>query len=172
MPPSILVRMFEHNNGANLALLDACGALTDEQLDTVNPSASDWSIRYALTHLVESQRSYLLLLTKPPESRTREPIPYPALRDSVIQSGEGLLELVSMEPIETYEPLLRSTDGYEIEPWVVLVQAINHGADHRRQVRRNMRYLGVTPPDLDGWSYADTVGGIRLRADGPEHQDG
>ena len=50
---------------------------------------------------------------------------------------------------------LRTTDGYFVEPWVVMVQAINHATDHRRQISGLLKALGVTPPTLDGWSFGE-----------------
>ncbi len=160
MTTSILARQFEHNNWANLELIEACGALTDAHLDAIDPAASDWSVRFALTHLVESQRAYLSLMTLPPDARPRDPIPFQELRDSVNATGEALLALARDESSIQAGPLLRSTNGYSIEPWVVMAQAINHASDHRRQVRRSMRFLGVAPPDLDCWAFADAVGAM------------
>ncbi len=160
MTTTILARQFEHNNWANLELLRACATLTEAQLDEVNPAASDWSVRFALTHLVEAQRAYLSLLTLPPDARPSASLSFDELRGSMIESGNGLLALAGDETGTQFETLLRSTDGYSIEPWVVMAQAINHASDHRRQVRRNMRFLGVTPPDLDCWAFAEAVGAM------------
>ena len=55
---------------------------------------------------------------------------------------------------------LRTTDGYFVETWVVMVQAINHATEHRRQIGSMLRALGVTPPNLDGWTYAEATGAL------------
>ena len=44
-----------------------------------------------------------------------------------------------------------------MEPWVVMVQAINHATEHREQIKSMLSALGVTPPDIDGWSYAEVT---------------
>jgi uncharacterized damage-inducible protein DinB len=34
------------------------------------------------------------------------------------------------------------------------VQAINHATEHRSQVMTALTQVGITPPDLDGWSWS------------------
>jgi uncharacterized damage-inducible protein DinB len=63
MTENILGKLFEHNNWANLTIIQACSALGDEQLDAEPRSATKGSIRRTLLHLVDSQQHYLSLLT-------------------------------------------------------------------------------------------------------------
>jgi len=44
-------------------------------------------------------------------------------------------------------------DEYLIEPWVVMVQAINHATEHHEQIKSMLTSLGITPPRIDGWGY-------------------
>ena len=69
MTETILARLFEHNNWANLKIVEACSTLTDEQLDAPPQSATEGSIRNTLLHLVSAQYGYLRLLTLPVEER-------------------------------------------------------------------------------------------------------
>ena len=39
-----------------------------------------------------------------------------------------------------------------------LLQAINHGTEHRSQVATILTQLGVEPPNMDGWTYLDASG--------------
>jgi uncharacterized damage-inducible protein DinB len=34
-----------------------------------------------------------------------------------------------------------------------LLQAVNHGTEHRSQVATILTQLGVEPPEMDGWTY-------------------
>jgi uncharacterized damage-inducible protein DinB len=43
----------------------------------------------------------------------------------------------------------------------VLVQAIDHAAEHREQIKSMLSALGITPPDIDGWSYGEVAGALR-----------
>ncbi len=153
MTEHVLVKLFEHNNWANLQIIQACSALSDEQLDAEPQSATKGSIRSTLLHLVTSQRGYLSLLTLPVEARLNPPLAFAELQESARRSGEGLLALVRDELDKLPTTRLQTRDGYDVEPWVVLVQVINHATEHREQIKSMLSALGVTPPDLDGWSY-------------------
>ena len=61
MTETFLVKLFEHNNWANQKIIEACYALSDEQLDTEPHSVTKGNIRETLSHLVTSQRGYLAL---------------------------------------------------------------------------------------------------------------
>jgi uncharacterized damage-inducible protein DinB len=152
-----LGKLFEHNNWANNQIIQACLALDDEQLDAQPQSVTKGTIRTTLTHLVIAQQNYLRLLTMPLEDRL-ESLPTPPfneLQDLVRDSGEALLALAQDESrIPVKEPL-RTVNGYFVEPWVLLVQIINHATEHREQIKSMLTSLGVTPPDIDGWSYGE-----------------
>ena len=152
MTENILVKLFEHNNWANLRIIEACSALSDEQLDAEPQSATKGSIRLTLSHLVNSQRGYLSLLTLPVEARHHAPPTFAGLQESARISGERLLELARDES-KLPQTQLQTTDGYFVEPWVIMVQIINHATEHREQISSMLSALGVTPPDLDGWAY-------------------
>jgi len=156
MTENFLVKLFEHNNWANLETIRACSALSDEQLDAAPHSATKGTIRRTLVHLVSSQRGYLALLTQPVGARPKGSVAFADLAESARASGEGLLALVSAEAREPLKTL-QTTDGYFVEPWVVLVQIINHATEHREQINSMLTSLGVTPPNLDGWSYGEVT---------------
>ena len=59
MTENFLVKLFEHNRWANLQIIQACSALSDEQLDAEPQSVTKGTIRRTLVHLVSSQQSYL-----------------------------------------------------------------------------------------------------------------
>ena len=157
---NILEKLFEHNNWANLRIIQACSALSDEQLDATPQSATKGSIRRTLLHLVSSQRGYLSLLTLPVEARLHAAPAITDLKESARISGEGLLALVRDEPGQDLKPQLQTTDGYFVEPWVVLVQVINHATEHREQIKSMLSTLGVTPPDIDGWDYGEATNAL------------
>jgi uncharacterized damage-inducible protein DinB len=155
MTETMLVRLFEHNNWANGEIMRACSVLSDEQLDAEPPSATKGSIRQTLVHLVASQQGYLSLLTLPVEARQDTRPAFAELQQAARSSGEGLLALARDEPSKQLNTQLQTTDGYFVEPWVVMVQVINHATEHREQISSMLSALGVTPPDLDGWSYGE-----------------
>lgn len=153
MAESLFVRLIEHNNWANQLILDACSALSDEQLDAEPLSATKGSIRRTLLHFVASQQGYLSLLTLPLEERRNKPVAVDDLAASARRSGEGLLALLRDGSGEQLNRRLQTADGYYVESWVVLLQVINHATEHREQIKSMLSALGVTPPDIDGWDY-------------------
>ena len=160
MAENILVKLFEHNNWANSQIIQACSALSDEQLDAEPQSATKGSIRLTLLHLVASQQGYLSLLTLPVEARPNVPPAFAELQESASISGEGLLSLARDEPSKPLKTRLQTKDGYSVEPWVVMVQAINHATEHREQIKSMLSALGVTPPDIDGWTYGEVTNAL------------
>jgi len=155
-----LEKLFEHNNWANFRIIQACSALSNEQLDAEPQTATKGSIRRTLVHLVSSQQSYLRTLTVPLEERRSPPtVAFAELQESVKMSGEGLLALARGEQ-KPFQPQLQTRDGYLVEPWVLMVQIINHATEHREQICSMLSALGVTPPDLDGWSYGEATNAL------------
>jgi uncharacterized damage-inducible protein DinB len=152
MTNDFLVKVFEHNNWANLQIIQACSALSDEKLDAEPRSVTKGNIRSTLVHLVTSQRGYLALLTLPVEERPKTPLAFEELQESAHRSGEGLVTLIR-EKLDTLPNRLQTTDGFYVAPWVVVLQVINHATEHREQIKSMLSALGVTPPDIDGWDY-------------------
>lgn len=157
---SVLVKLFEHNNWANMQMINACYALRDEQLDAQPQSATKGTIRRTLSHLVTSQRGYLALLTLPVETRPSAPLAFDELQESARLSGEGLLEFVKDVSEQFLKTRLQTTDGFYVEPWVILLQIINHATEHREQINSMLTALGMTPLDLDGWSFGEATNAL------------
>ena len=157
MTEHILERLFEHNNWANSQTIQACSFLSDEQLDAEPKSATQGTIRATLFHFVTSQQNYLRLLTRPLEERL-EPIPTPPfaeLQKIANVSGEGLLALARDETTQPMNGQIQTKDGFLVEPWVIVVQIINHATEHREQIKSMLSAHGVTPPEIDGWDYGE-----------------
>jgi uncharacterized damage-inducible protein DinB len=150
----ILVKLFEHNNWANLQIIQACSTLNDEQLDAEPQSATQGSVRSTLSHLVTSQRGYLALLTLPVEERPTAPLAFGELEESACNSGESFITLLREGNVPTTR--LQTRNGYHAEPWVVLLQVINHATEHREQIKSMLSELGLTPPEIDGWDFGLT----------------
>jgi len=159
MNENILTRLFEHNNWANQQIIRACSALSDEQLDAEPQSATKGNVRETLSHLVGSQAGYLSLLILPVEARGYAPLEFARLQESARVSGEGLLALARDES-NISQTRLQTRDGFYVEPWVVMVQIINHASEHREQICSMLTALGVTPPDMDGWSYGEAANAL------------
>lgn len=159
MTENFLVKLFEHNNWANNQIIQVCYTLSNEQLDAEPQSVTKGSIRQTLSHLAGAQAGYLSLLTLPVEERVRTSPGFDELQKSMSESGVGLLVLARGEQNLQTAPL-QTTDGYHVEPWVVMLQVINHATEHREQICSMLSALGITPPDLDGWAYGEAANAL------------
>lgn len=159
MTEHFLAKLFEHNNWANEKIIQACYALRDEQLDAEPHSVTKGTIRRTMLHLVHSQLGYLSLLTKPVGERSDVAPTFAELQDSARRSGQGLLALARGEQ-KPFDTRLTTKDGFYTEPWVVMLQVINHATEHREQIKSMLSALGVTPPDIDGWDYAEAMNAL------------
>lgn len=155
----ILTTLFRHHRWANLCLLEACAAMTEEQLATTAPGAFG-SIRDTLEHIVTGEQSYLARIStgrRYPHVEGAPPMTIAAMIETAGATGEGLVEWASR---------VRAEDTVEID-WdgtlrpvpktILLTQAINHATEHRAQVMAVMTQLGVEPPDLQAWAYFDAM---------------
>ncbi len=155
-----LADFFKFNLWANLSLLDACSNLADAQLDAT-VSGTYGSIRATLVHIVAGEEGYVQRFSgQRAEPALREDSPFPGfdeLRRRARQSGEGLIAIA--EQLEHGRMLQLPYQGqvFAVPANFVLIQAINHGADHRSQVATLLSQQGVIPPELDGWAYYDAV---------------
>ncbi len=160
MTENVLAKLFEHNNWANQKILEACAALTDEQLDAPPQSATEGSISSTLLHLVSSQYGYLRLLTLPlEERRDRVTVEFADIEKSLKDSGARLLELAK-DVSKLPSARIQTRDDYMVEPWVLMTQIINHATEHREQVKSMLTALGITPPSIDGWDYGESVNAL------------
>jgi uncharacterized damage-inducible protein DinB len=158
MSISILARIFEHNNWANRQIIEACKALSAEQSSAEPVSATRGSIQETLIHLVGAQAHYLKQLTgQMPKYAWENPPPLDELADSAEISGAGLLALANdLDQIDWNQPY-RANDGWIIDRWVIMLQAINHATEHREQIKSMLTALGLTPPSIDGWDYGEAA---------------
>ncbi|MDP1715124.1 MAG: DinB family protein [Anaerolineales bacterium] len=160
MTENILAKLFVHNNWANGQIIQACSSLSDDQLDTPPQSATEGSIRSTLLHLVSAQSSYLRLLTLPLEERQdRVTVGFAEIQESLKNSGERLLELAK-DQSKLPATRIQTRDGYHVEPWVIMVQIINHATEHREQIKSMLTAMGITPPSIDGWDYGEVANAL------------
>ena len=150
MTNNILVKLFEHNNWANLQILQACTALSDAQLDAEPDSTTRGSIRLTLRHLMEAQQGYWTQLAGiEPRFDWQTPPGFAELQQAASITGEGLLTLARGESNQSLNTKYQR-DGYIIEPWVVMVQAINHATEHREQIKSMLSALSTNKHVMRG----------------------
>lgn len=165
--------LYRQNEWANLRLIEVCRALSDEQLDATAPGAFG-SIRETLTHLVGAEARNVRLLGGTPErsvaSRGAAWPGFDELEAVVRSSAAGLIERARAVG-GTRVVVEDSGERVAIEANVILIQALNHGTDHRSQVCTILGVLGVLDGPgalpgtgdggqtiVDAWSWSDALG--------------
>jgi uncharacterized damage-inducible protein DinB len=156
-----LADFFRYNLWANQALLDSCEPLADTQLDATAAGVYG-SVRAILMHLFSSEESYAGRVGgHAPGPRLKESDAFPgfdALRRRAEQSGQALIAFAEKATEEDLTRILH-LDGetYDAPVYINLIQAINHGIDHRSQIATVLSQQGIELPDLAAWGYNDAV---------------
>ena len=65
------------------------------------------------------------------------------------------------EVFDGEEEMLLDQGTYQTHGGVVLAQALHHGNAHREQVCALLTGLGLEPPDVQAWTYAEATGRAR-----------
>ncbi len=151
---------FKYNLWANLRVLDACAQLSDAQLDATMRGTFG-SVRETLMHMFASEEGYAQRWHFTGASltpRLKELTAFPGfdeLRRRAEKSGKELIAVAEQEELNRILYLDEGT--YEASVIIVLIQAINHGIDHRSQIGTLLSQQDIELPDLDGWGYNDAM---------------
>lgn len=156
-----LADCLRYNRWANLILIDACRQLTAEQLDT-RARHSSRSVRDLLSHIVGSELTFALR-TKgrqhEGESRRVDPSPgFEVLREIAASSGDDLIAIADRLDEDELVALPYQGKTYEYPRSFFLLHAIEHGVEHRTEIKVTLALIGIETPDLDGWFYAAAAG--------------
>src|SRR5262249_50616294 len=119
------------------------------------------NVRQTLLHLFTAEEGYAR------HYRFTGPAPTPRLADlsacpgfdelrrRAHSSGEELIAVAERGDLGRI--VLLDAGTYEAAVIIVLIQAINHGIDHRSQIATLLSQQGIALSDLDGWAYNDAL---------------
>ena len=156
--PEPIADFFRQNQWANVALIEACRSLTDEQLDATVEGVYG-SIRSTLQHIVAAETGYANRLAPDSVERLKGDDPWPGLDRLAELAQAAGAAFVGVSGSVTDEPIrVGSKQEYDVEPVVILTQMFNHGTEHRSQVATILTTLGIEPPELSGWEWGLAVG--------------
>ncbi len=155
-----LSNFFQYHLWANLRLLDACAQLSDAQLDATMRGTFG-SVRETLMHMFASEEGYahhwhFTGASFTPRLKDLTMFPgFDELRRRAERSGKELIAVAEQGELDEILSLDEGT--YEAPAIILLIQAINHGVDHRSQIATLLSQQDIELPDLDGWSYNDAM---------------
>jgi len=162
MSRSLLEDAFAHHVWATVRLVDACLALTQEQLGTAVPGTYG-SILETARHLVGSDSSYLFATTGERSHLIEEDhMDLPELRAAMESHGAAWSGLLAQDLDPDAVNVRRHDDGSETHTTmgIRLAQALHHGTDHRSQICTALTTLGVEPPFIDVWDFGEQDGRV------------
>ena len=154
-----LVEVVRYHAWANRCLIDACAALTAEQLE-LTASGTYGPIWTTLGHLVGSELYYLFALTGrwlTEPLREGERYELAELRERAERTAEGLEEAAARVRPTRMLRLRRAGEERRIPAVAMVIQVLHHGAEHRAQVATILGAHGIRPPNLSGWAYGERL---------------
>jgi uncharacterized damage-inducible protein DinB len=162
MSRSLLEDAFAHHVWSTLRLVDACLALSPEQLGTPVPGTYG-SIIETVRHLAGGDSWYLFAMT---DGRTlpidEEHMDLPELRAVTERHGGAWSRLLAQDLDPDAVVVRRREDGSETHApmGIRLAQALHHGTDHRSQICTALTTLGLEPPAIDVWDFGKQDGRV------------
>ena len=160
MSRSDLADAFAHHVWATVQLVDACLPLSPEQLDAT-AEGTYGSIITTMRHLIGADASYLSVLTDGHVPEVDEDaMDLSELRAVMEANGPAWQALVAGDIDPEANVVRHRDDGIDSHAplGIRIAQALHHGTDHRSQVCTILTTLGVEPPDIDVWAFADSEG--------------
>jgi uncharacterized damage-inducible protein DinB len=155
----LLTTLFRHNLWANLRLFEFCTGLTAEQMNATIPGAFG-SIADTLHHVVRSEESYFERIStgkRRPKNPNEPRLTMPEMIESLQTTGRGFIEWApKILPEDTVVVDWEGTPR-DVPKTILFSQALQHGAEHREQIKAILTEIGIEPPDLQGWQYFDEL---------------
>jgi len=162
MTRSLVEDAFVHHTWATVRLIDACLALDPSQLDTAVPGTYG-AILDTMRHLVGSDHDYLWVINdQSTPTIDEDSLDLGELRAAMLDDGEAWARLLANGPDPDSMTIRRNDDGseYNAPLGIRLAQALCHGTDHRSQICTALSSLGIEPPGIDLWAYAEETGRV------------
>ena len=78
-----------------------------------------------------------------------------------VEEAARLWEQYLADPLDARYKVSLDQGAYEAESFVPIAQALHHGSVHREQICSILTALGLEPPDLQVWAYAEATGHAR-----------
>ena len=167
-----------HNVWATKTILDVCRTLSPDQL--IAPARATYgSIIETLNHLVTSDAGYLWSLGGPQTTwvaaaereweEHREPwTSTSGEREQIADLDELALRIdeterlwdsfFASEEFDAERVSVLDVGTYECPAGIVMAQVFHHGSIHREQICAMLTGLGIEPPDVQPWGFADATG--------------
>lgn len=154
-----VIGLYVRNAWANAELLRACSSLDPSVLNRECPGTYG-AILPTLAHIVRGEQDFLERLTgEGPSEWVPRDVPTGLDRLSVLaeEGNERLRAILAAGP-DPDELVWEEWQGRRsaVAAWVILVQYVQHGDDHRAQAGTALGAAGVEPPNLSTKAFIET----------------
>jgi len=156
---SLLHDSMAHHIWATQRLIDACEALTPEQLRAPVPGTYG-PIIATFGHMVSSDGWYLTFFRDWTNLIEEDSdVSLAELRSAITANGAAWMELLAGD-LDGETDMVERGDGWNFHAptGFRLAQVIHHGTDHRSQICTALTSLGIEPPEIDLWAYGGATG--------------
>ena len=160
MTKTLLDDAFAHHMWATLQVMDVCAGLDAAQLEETAPGTYG-TILDTLRHIVAADSSYLFAMTGGKvEPIDEEQMDLAELRKATERFASEYTALLATDLDPDRIVVRHRDDGSETHAplGIRLAQVVHHGTDHRSQICTILSTLGVEPPMIDVWDFADQDG--------------
>ncbi|HEY1391087.1 MAG TPA: damage-inducible protein DinB [Ktedonobacterales bacterium] len=152
-----LPEFFRYHLWANLRLLDACRYWSDTHPMRTRSDLA--GVHAVWIRLLADEEKYVGALTGqlpavPLDEYVAVP-KYAELRRRAERTGEELIMVAEQDELD--HVLHLDGEPFDAPAGIVLLQAFQHALDLRTQIVLELRSHQLEPPNLDGWSYHDTL---------------
>jgi uncharacterized damage-inducible protein DinB len=153
--------MLRYNKWATAQLLGLCRSLPDDVLDATPPGVSG-SIRVLLMHTVGGQQTFVLRTDgKQHLGELSRGSGWPGWEEMLRladESSDALIEIAETMAEDSDVDLPYVGKVFRFPRSFILVHAVEHGVEHRTEVKVGLQQLGIETPNLDGWEFAAAMG--------------
>ena len=161
----LAVEFFKHNSMMNERLLETCRQLSPEQLGATAVGTYG-SIGATLVHIANSQMGYSRRLLDAELTRPLTEDPFPGMDLLAERLSLGNTRLEQAAKLAARDLQVKVTGDDPPGTWwmpvsLYLLQAVNHGPEHRSQIATILTQLGIEPPPMDGWTFFMDAGHMR-----------
>jgi uncharacterized damage-inducible protein DinB len=156
-----LAEMLRYNKWATRQLLEAARTLPEHALDHAGSGVSG-SVRELLLHIVGGQQTFVLrTMGRQHEGELTRWSAWPGLDPLIeiaVSSSDDLIRTAENleEDAEVDLPFRGKVHRYPRS--FFLVHAVEHGVEHRTEIKVALKQLGIDTPDLDAWPYSVDAG--------------
>ena len=160
MTKTLLDDAFAHHMWATLQVMDVCAGLDATQLEATAPGTYG-TILDTLRHIVSADSGYLFAMTGGKvQPIDEERMDLAELRKTTEGFASEYTSLLATDLDPDRIVVRHRDDGSETHAplGIRLAQVVHHGTDHRSQLCTILTTLGVEPPMIDVWDYADRDG--------------